>query len=186
VIPYTVERRDDTGVTNVVMGIWLFLASEVMLFGSLFSAYALLRIAAPVWPEGSDLLSGRLAGMNTLLLTGVTTAAWRARSARPAGRWLLLSTLLAVAFLVVKGFEYRHEFATGLLPSASTFLAMYFTLTGLHALHVAGGAAANLWTMAGGRRAGEPLTIGRAGALSLYWAFVDLVWLVILVLFYLT
>ncbi len=46
-IPYTVERRADTGVTNVTLGIWLFLASEVMLFGALFSAYALLRVSAP-------------------------------------------------------------------------------------------------------------------------------------------
>ena len=54
-IPYTVERRVDTGVTNVTMGVWLFLASEVMLFGALFSAYALLRVSAAAWPHASSM-----------------------------------------------------------------------------------------------------------------------------------
>ena len=65
-IPYTVERRADTGVTNVTMGIWLFLASEVMLFGALFSSYALLRTAAPAWPHGREVLNLQLGLANTV------------------------------------------------------------------------------------------------------------------------
>ena len=57
IIPYTTERRADTGVTNVTLGMWLFIASEVMLFGALFSAYALLRSAATDWPSGRQVLS---------------------------------------------------------------------------------------------------------------------------------
>jgi heme/copper-type cytochrome/quinol oxidase subunit 3 len=67
-IPYTVETRLDTGVNNVKLGIWLFLASEVMLFGGLFSSYVLLRAGAPVWPHGYELLNVPLATFNTVVL----------------------------------------------------------------------------------------------------------------------
>ena len=60
-IPYTTEVRPDTGLTNPKLGIWLFLASEVMLFGSLFSSYALLRSGAPTWPDQSA-IAERAAG----------------------------------------------------------------------------------------------------------------------------
>src|SRR5687768_16206958 len=67
-IPYTTAVRPDTGLTNPKLGIWLFLASEVMLFGSLFSAYALLRSGAPSWPDQSATLSVPLATLNTVIL----------------------------------------------------------------------------------------------------------------------
>ena len=186
-IPYTIERRADTGVTNVTLGIWLFLASEVMLFGALFSSYALLRVSAPDWPSGRDVLSTPLGAMNTAILLVMTTLIWRARiSQRSIGRLVASASVLALLFLAVKAVEYRVEIGAGLLPSVSTFLAMYFTLTGLHALHVAGGLLANLWVLAGLRRAGPAMTAGRLQALALYWLFVDAVWLIIFPLLYLT
>ena len=69
-IPYTVEERPDTGLYNAKLGIWLFLASEVMLFGALFSTYVLLRTGAESWPEGSSILNVPLATFNTLILIG--------------------------------------------------------------------------------------------------------------------
>jgi heme/copper-type cytochrome/quinol oxidase subunit 3 len=187
-IPYTVDRRADTGVTNVTMGIWLFLASEVMLFGALFSSYALLRMAAPDWPSGPDVLSPGLGALNTVLLVLMTAAAWRAArtSGARARRLVLVSSLCALGFLTVKAFEYSGEIALGLLPSVSTFLATYWVLTGLHAAHVVCGLAANGWILAGARRVGERMTAGRLRATALYWTFVDVVWLVIYVLMYLT
>jgi cytochrome c oxidase subunit III len=187
-IPYTTERRGDTGATNVTLGIWLFLASEIMLFGSLFSAYALLRASADNWPVGRDVLQPSLAFVNTFILIGCTASIWRARSRDPlqAMGSLAGSTFLAFAFLVVKGAEYRLDISAGLVPSASTFLAIYFTLTGLHALHVLAGGFTNAWVIASARRVAPALTEGRVRALSLYWMFVDAIWLVILVLFYLT
>ena len=65
-IPYTVEPRPDTGLANGKLGIWLFLASEVMLFGALFSTYILLRVGAVEWPHGE--LSIRLGAINTVIL----------------------------------------------------------------------------------------------------------------------
>ena len=67
-IPYTVEDHPVTGVYNGKLGIWLFLASEVMLFGALFSTLILLRVGAPTWPHGWELLNIPLATLNTLVL----------------------------------------------------------------------------------------------------------------------
>src|SRR5580765_1327027 len=185
-IPYTIERRADTGVTNVTLGIWLFLASEVMLFGALFSAYALLRFSAPEWPAGLTLLDLNFGLTNTLVLIIMTILCWQARRAPlPAARRLLLvASGLALTFLSIKAVEYRGEIGKGMVPSVNTFLATYFTLTGLHALHVLGGLVANLWAYAGATRVAEGMTRGRLHALALYWAFVDIVWLLILVFVY--
>jgi len=186
IIPHTLDRRTDTGVNNVTLGIWLFLASEVMLFGALFSAYALLRVAAPAWPRGREVLSLPLGATNTVILLAMSALAWRARSgdAASARRLLGASTVCALAFLGVKAFEWRTEIGRGLLPSVSTFLALYFTLTGLHALHVACGVIANSWALTGTKRVGEAMTLARVRNLSLYWAFVDAVWLIIFGLMY--
>ena len=69
-IPYTVHPRPDTGVYNGKLGIWLFLASEVMLFGALFSTLVLLRTSAPSWPHGKEILNVPLATVNTFVLIG--------------------------------------------------------------------------------------------------------------------
>jgi heme/copper-type cytochrome/quinol oxidase subunit 3 len=188
IVPYTIERRPDTGMTNVTLGMWLFIASEIMLFGALFSAWALLRASAPAWPSGQDVLSVQMGVTNTLVLTTMTALMWRARRAMPrsARQLLALGSLLALVFLAVKSVEWTGEILTGLVPARSTFLAMYYTLTGLHALHVVAGLAANAWVIAGARRIADPRLPGRIRALSLYWAFVDVVWLVIFVLVYLS
>jgi heme/copper-type cytochrome/quinol oxidase subunit 3 len=187
-IPYTIDRRADTGVTNVTLGIWLFLASEVMLFGALFSSYALLRISAPMWPRGLDVLGIWFGAANTIVLSLMTAAILRARSMAVAQgrRALMLASVLAIVFLVVKGLEWSGEIHAGLRPSVNTFFAMYFTLTGLHAVHVIAGLVANGWAIAGAARVGDMMTAGRIRSLALYWAFVDIVWLVIFLLFYLT
>jgi len=67
-IPYVVEVRRDTGLINGKIGIWLFLASEVMLFGALFASYILIRTGSPSWPRGDTMLDVRLATFNTLVL----------------------------------------------------------------------------------------------------------------------
>jgi heme/copper-type cytochrome/quinol oxidase subunit 3 len=185
-IPYTIDRRADTDVTNVTLGIWLFLASEVMLFGALFSSYALLRVSAPEWPSGRDLLELPLGALNTAVLILLTSLMWRARRLGPAAatKRLWIASALGLVFLVIKAFEYSTEIGRGLLPSTNLFLALYFTLTGLHALHVAGGLVANVWAATGRSRVGDPMTAGRVQALGLYWVFVDVIWLMIVLLFY--
>ena len=84
-IPYTVEERPDTGLPNGKLGIWLFLASEVMLFGALFSSYILLRTSAPTWPRGWTFLNVGYATFNTFVLicSSVTSmpSSWASRIA---------------------------------------------------------------------------------------------------------
>ena len=81
-IPYTVETRPDTGLANGKLGIWLFLASEVMLFGALFSAYALLRTGAPSWPDQSAVTSTR--SLNPSL--GISAISMGATPSGPASK----------------------------------------------------------------------------------------------------
>src|ERR671912_1174672 len=148
-IPYTVEVRRDTGLTNGKIGIWLFLASEVMLFGALFASYILIRAGAPSWPRGDSILNVPLATFNTLVLISSSITMVMAWASLMRGRfgtyrmYMGATILLGLVFLVVKYFEYTAKFHHGLFPSTNNFLAIYFTLTGLHGLHVLGGNAAN-------------------------------------------
>jgi len=184
-IPYTTERRADTGVTNVTLGMWLFIASEVMLFGALFSSYALLRASATDWPSGRTVLSLPMGVLNTVLLMALTSFVWRARRMEPARAKVLVlgSTIAAFTFIAAKSVEYGHDFNSGLVPHVNTFLAMYFTLTGLHLAHVIAGIIANIWVARG--RVSDAMTLGRVRALAIYWVFVDIIWLIIFGLMYL-
>jgi len=184
-VPYTTARRSDTGVNNVTLGMWLFIASEVMLFGALFSSYALLRASATDWPSGPQTLSLLYGLINSVVLAALTSVVWRARSRSPqaARPLLLLANSLGSIFLIVKSLEYQHDITANLLPHVNTFLAMYFTLTGLHAAHVIAGVAANFWVVKG--RVDDAMFAGRVRALALYWIFVDIVWLIIFIFMYL-
>ncbi len=193
-IPYNSDARPDTGLTNPKIGIWLFLASEVMLFGSLFSAYALLRMGAATWPDQSAVLSVPLATLNTVILIASSATIVLALAAVRAGRleayrrFMGLTILGGVAFLVVKAFEYSDKFAAGLVPATDNFLALYFTLTGLHALHVVGGLVVNLYLWGPGVRLWrtDPARFtGRIEVAGLYWHFVDVVWIFLFPVLYL-
>jgi heme/copper-type cytochrome/quinol oxidase subunit 3 len=209
-IPYTTEVRPDTGLTNPKLGIWLFLASEVMLFGSLFSAYVLLRVGAETWPDQSEILSVPLAALNTLILiaSSVTMVmAWASLKAGDVGatadvgaafrrpdsvkRYRLfmgLTILGGALFLVVKSFEYAEKFSHGLYPSTSIFLALYFTLTGLHAIHVIAGMVVNAYLWGPGMRLWQhhrEQVTNRIEVAGLYWHFVDVVWIFLFPVLYL-
>jgi cytochrome c oxidase subunit 3 len=288
-IPYEVTARPDTGLWNAKVGIWLFLASEVMLFGGLFSAYVFLRLDAQpgFWPHG--LLNVPVGTMNTaiLILSSVTVVlAWAALKMRrfTAYRWYMLATILCGAiFLVVKlayewpqKFEHfgaylkpsalekyepylgnKHLLAEGLpprveisghlhnraalndpnikeyeiavdpiyadptnptmdrphflyvpptekvvqvektdveyanmfLPKHSAYFASYFTITGLHGMHVLGGVIVFCYMMLPAstrlyRQNPEHLA-NRVEVAGLFWHFVDLVWIFVFPLFYL-
>lgn len=193
-IPYTATARPDTGVYNAKLGIWLFLASEVMLFGALFSSYVLLRVGATTWPHGYEYLNIPLATVNTVVLitSSVTMVmAWASLMMKNFTRfrvYLGLTILLALAFLVVKGFEYGAKFEHHHFPAENTFLAIYFTLTGLHGLHVIGGIIVNLyfWGAGSAMWKTDPVRFtNRIEVAGLYWHFVDLVWIFLFPVLYL-
>jgi len=206
-IPYTVEERPDTGLYNGKLGVWLFLASEVMLFGALFSSYVLLRTGDPgfmVIPhEVAETLHGAahavhgmlrwpsvldvpVAFVNTLVLifSSVTIvmswASLRLKDFAKFRLWMGITLLCALAFLGLKGYEYSQKFAHHLYPETANFLGVYFTLTGLHALHVVGGIVVNAYLWGPGakmwRTEPERFT-NRVEIAGLYWHFVDLVWI---------
>ena len=191
-IPYTVEERPDSGLTNGKLGIWLFLASEVMLFGALFSTYIILRMGAPEWPHGE--LNVPLGTINTIILIGSSMTMVMAWASLKMHDWskhriyLMTTVVLAVVFLINKYFEYAAHFASGELPAKSTFLAIYFTLTGLHALHILGGIAVMLYLLGPGAkmyRTNPEQFTGRIEYTGLYWHFVDLVWIFLFPVLYL-
>ncbi|HEX5758097.1 MAG TPA: cytochrome c oxidase subunit 3 [Thermoanaerobaculia bacterium] len=185
-IPYTVEARPDTGLYNAKLGIWLFLASEVMLFGALFSSYVLLRTGAESWPRGSEYLNIPLATLNTMILIAssvtmvMSWASLKLGDFRKYKLYMGLTVLAGFGFLIVKYFEYTAKFAHHYYPSTNTFLGIYFTLTGLHGLHVIGGMIVNGYFWGPGsklwRRDPERFA-NRIEVAGLYWHFVDLVWI---------
>ena len=186
-IPYTVEPRPETGLHNAKIGIWLFLASEVMLFGALFSAYILLRTGSVEWPEGSSILSVPIGTFNTMALiaSSVTMVlSWVALKMNDLSKfkmYMFLTYFLGILFLIVKVvFEYIPKYEHHLYPSESTFLAIYFTLTGLHALHILGGVIVNIYFWGPGSKMWETEPerfTNRVEVAGLYWHFVDLVWI---------
>ncbi len=191
-IPYTIAPRQETGLFNAKLGIWLFLASEVMLFGALFTTYILLRVGSDAWPHGE--LDVPLATLNTavLITSSITMVmAWASLMMKNFKRYrvyLGLTFLLGVAFLIVKAFEYTHHFELGDIPSKNTFFGIYFTLTGLHGLHVIGGMIVNgyLWGPGSRMWKTEPARFtNRVEVAGLYWHFVDLVWIFLFPVLYL-
>jgi cytochrome c oxidase subunit 3 len=288
-IPYTVSTRPDTGLWNAKVGIWLFLASEVMLFGGLFSAYIFLRLDAEpgFWPHG--LLNVPVGTMNTAILiaSSVTVVlAWAALKMRQFMRYKVymgLTIICGLTFLFVKLYyewpqKFEHfgayikkdalekyepylgnkhaaekglpprveisghlhnrealndpnikeyeialdpvnsdptnptmdrphffyipptekmatiekadvEYANMFLPKHSAYFASYFTITGLHGLHVLGGVLVFIyfWLPIGAnlyKRNPEHLA-NRVEVAGLFWHFVDLVWIFVFPLFYL-
>lgn len=257
-IPYTVEARPDTGLYNAKVGIWLFLASEVMLFGGLFSAYILLRVGAEpgMWPHGWQNLT--LGTINTIVLalSAITTLmAWVACKVREFGKFKFfhaITLLCALTFLSIKCVEYYqhlnhyeihltdgriadgdmvqndpaqdHIVISGRyvtdetllydlrsqkdIPEAeltiprsqiqdmqdygpwhNDYLALYFTLTGLHALHILCGSVVIGYLWGPGRKLWkkdpERFT-NRIEVSGLFWHFVDLVWIFLFPVLYLT
>ena len=185
-IPYTVEVRRDTGLTNGKIGIWLFLASEVMLFGALFASYILIRSGATSWPRGDTILNVPLATFNTivLILSSVTMVmAWASLMRRQFGtfgstwgRRSCSGTSSSWSSTSNTALKFEHH----LYPSTNNFLAIYFTLTGLHMLHVIGGMAVNAYFWVPGAKqwkTNPEWFTNRVEHSGLFWHFVDLVWI---------
>lgn len=196
-IPYTTEERPDTGLTNSKLGIWIFLASEIMLFGGLFSAYVFLRLAAP---EGDfaywgSKLNVPLATVNTIVLISSSMTvlmSWASLKMKDFSKYKLymgLTLLFSLIFLCIKYVEYTSKFHHGYFPSSSTFLAIYFTLTGLHGLHILGGMVVMtyFWLPVGSKmwHTDPDHFTDRIEIAGLYWHFVDLVWIFLFPILYL-
>ncbi len=200
-LPHTVEPHPVTGLYSGKLGTWLFLASEVMLFGALFSSYILLRVGAPeagpaAWPTHAEAgLDWRIGAFNTLVLiiSSVTMVmAWaKLKMNNLAGaRTMLAVTIgLATLFIVLKiWLEYIPKLAHGHGPSHNNFFAIYFTMTGLHALHIVGGIVVIGYFLLFGHKlwyTNPEYYTNRIECTGLYWHFVDLVWIFLFPILYL-
>ena len=181
-----------TGIPNGKLGMWLFLASEVMFFTGLIGAFIVLRMSHPAWPGSEGHLNVWIGTVNTLVLICSSTTIVMALAASNGGAmgavrgWLGATALLGSTFLVIKGFEYAAKFSHHIFPSTSVFWQCYFALTGFHALHVLGGIAFNLIVLGYTRNAS--LWADRRKRLELaglYWHFVDIVWIFLFPMLYL-
>jgi cytochrome c oxidase subunit 3 len=187
------------------LGMWVFLVTEIMFFGGLFAAYLVYRTAHfSAWEVGSQHMDFWLGTINTtILLCSSLFVALSVRAAQLGRRkqivlFLAITVLLGLAFLGVKGLEYYRHFEEGAVPGSlwhlqvpnagqvQLFFLLYFTMTGLHALHVTIGVfvlAAIAWFAWKGHYTPEYHTpVHVAG---LYWHFVDIVWIFLYPLLYL-
>jgi heme/copper-type cytochrome/quinol oxidase subunit 3 len=178
------------GVTGPKLAVWWFLASEVMVFGGLIASYLVFRLGSAGWGEGAEHLSAPLAALNTLVLLTSSYTVVRAFVAAERGDArglranLGLTVLGGVLFLGIKAIEYTTEIRAGFTPASGIFWSFYYTMTGLHALHVLGGIVVNVVVLAAAASSLErPHRVELAG---LYWHFVDLVWIFLFPLLYLS
>jgi cytochrome c oxidase subunit III len=194
------EHRDDVGAR---LGMWLFLVTEIVLFGGLFLAYSYMRYLYPVeFHEGGQQLNVTIGVINTvILLTSSLTMVLSLVAIQRADLFkakLFVGTtiVLGLAFLVNKGFEWAAKFHHGLYPSSAhmatlphgeqVFFSLYFTMTGLHGVHVLVGISVLTWVLtliARGRITPDRYVLQENA--GLYWHLVDVVWIYLLPLFYL-
>lgn len=188
-----VAEHNATGIPSGKLGMWVFLASEVMLFGAFISSYIVLRMGSPNFGVPPEEIMGRpLATINTFVLITSSVTMVLALAAIQNGKqkvflsYLGITSLLGLAFLVIKAFEYQHKIHEGLTISSSLFGSFYYTMTGLHGLHVIGGLIFNLYVLIQGARGVISSTRWeRVEYAGLYWHFVDLVWVILFPVFYL-
>lgn len=187
------------------LGMWLFLATEILLFGGLFVGYGLSQGKYPeAFVQAHHHLDRNLGFLNTVvLLISSFTMVMAVQSAKTSQKnklrvFLVLTILCAFIFLGVKYFEYSHKFHEGLLPgkfyshtgdtvpNQFVFFSFYFMMTGLHGLHILGGIAVMFWILIRANRgdfdAGYYTPVDLVG---LYWHLVDLIWIYLFPLLYL-
>lgn len=195
------------------LGMWAFLAQEILFFAGLFVAYGVYRSWYPeMFKAASHQLDKIMGGTNTVvLLFSSFTAAMAVQSAqrgkqKATGNYLLLTIACAVGFLVIKFFEYKHKFEGGLLPgrffhphlqhlvpgglpmprNTGSFFSLYFIMTGIHGLHVVIGIGIMIWIWLRNNRGDFSKEYFTAVDLAaLYWHLVDLVWIYLFPLMYL-
>jgi cytochrome c oxidase subunit 3 len=192
--------------TSAKQGIWLFLCTEILMFGGLFVGYLIMHNLYPeVFARGSDKLSVALGSFNTVVLifsslTMALAISFVQRGQKNLATIALFTTVLcAITFMVVKYIEYSHKIHDGLLPgqyfknadladlpNAALFFGFYFVMTGLHGIHVVVGASLIVWVMIKNMRG----TVGPdyftpVEGVGLFWHVVDLVWIYLFPLLYL-
>ena len=183
------------GISNPVLGMILFITSEVMFFAGLFAAYFNARASSAKWPpkEFSETLNpvGLILIATIILVSSSFTCQWAVNAIRRNDRKMFVRNIgvtfvLGVVFLLMQGFDYTVLYGEGLTMTAGPFGTTYFTLTGFHGAHVFGGVimlAVVLYRGTAGQFSARHHDL--VEAVSLYWHFVDVVWIVLFSVLYL-
>ncbi len=193
------------------IGMWFFLAQEILFFSGLFVAYGIYRSWYPeAFSAGSHLLDRTMGAANTVvLLFSSLTVALSIRSIQLGKRsqattYLVITILCACFFMVVKYMEYSHKFHVGYLPgihfsptefpegieavpyATRSFFGIYFMMTGVHGLHVLVGIGLMVWLIIKNNRGDfTPEYYTPVEMVGLYWHLVDLIWIYLFPLLYL-
>jgi cytochrome o ubiquinol oxidase subunit 3 len=174
------------------LGFWLFLISDCLLFASIFACYAILNTHTDGGPTGKELFDVPLFVTETVLLltssftSGLATLAMQQGKKKSLLNWLIVTALLGAGFVGLEISEFAHLVAEGATISRSAFLTAFFTLVGTHGCHVTFG----LFWMTGlmlqiKKRGINAMTSNKVALFSLYWHFLDAVWIFLFSVVYL-
>lgn len=173
-------------------GFWVYLMTDCVLFATLFAAYAVLHNSTNGGPNAAELFSLRYVLVETLLLLtssftiGLAALAIDTRKRRAALAWLVTTFILGTAFVAMEVHEFQHLIQEGNGPSRSAFLSSYFTLVGTHGLHILVGL---IWMIVLAvivlKRGLNDVNGRQLGLLSMFWHFLDVIWIFIFTVVYL-
>ena len=189
----TFYLRDEHHVENgTLLGFWLYLMSDCLVFACLFAVYAVLGRSYAAGPSGADLFDLPLVALNTSLLLvssityGFAMLEMQKKKVGAVLAWLAITGLLGAGFIGLELFEFTHLIHEGAGPQRSAFLSSFFTLVGTHGLHVTFGIVWLITLMVQVGRGG--LTAAnrrRLMCLSMFWHFLDVVWIGVFTFVYL-
>ncbi|WP_133491956.1 cytochrome o ubiquinol oxidase subunit III [Alcanivorax sp. 24] len=186
------ETEEHHPQTGTMLGFWLYLMSDCLIFASLFATYGVLGRSYAGGPTGAELFDLPLVAMNTalLLLSSITYgfAMLEMQKNRVRGTigWLLITGLFGVGFLSLELYEFAHLIHVGAGPQTSAFLTSFFALVGTHGLHVFFGIVWLVTLCFQLRKYGLiPENKRRVACLSMFWHFLDVVWIGVFTFVYL-
>ncbi|KAA0546228.1 cytochrome aa3 quinol oxidase subunit III [Bacillus sp. BGMRC 2118] len=175
-----------------ILGFWIFLGAEIVLFATLFGVYAVLSSRTAGGPSLQDIIMFDGVMIQTLLLLvssftcGIAIYEMRRNNVKGLVTWLILTLLLGAGFLYMEINEFIHYVHEGATMQTSAFLSSFFTLLGTHGLHVTLGIGwATMIIIQLLRRGLTPVTARKTFIIGLYWHFLDVVWIFIYTFVYL-
>ena len=182
-----------TGIENTKLGVWVWLASECAFFASLIGTYLSLHSHYAPGPSAAQLFDLKLTGVATFVLLSSSLTMGLAVEAQQRGQTgrlrglLAVTALLGLVFVGMQAIEFTTYVHKGLTPTVSAFGSSFFTLVGFHGMHVSFGVAwiVSLLIYTFRKRDFGPADTWRIEIASLYWYFVDVVWVVLFTVVYL-
>jgi cytochrome o ubiquinol oxidase subunit 3 len=190
--PVFYDSGDHHPQQGTLLGFWLYLMSDCLLFAVLFAVYAVLGRNYAAGPSGADLFDLKLVAMNTALLLFSSITYGFAMISMQHGRkksvltWLAITGVLGLGFLGLELYEFSHLIHQGAVPQRSAFLSAFFTLVGTHGLHVAFGTVWLVTLMVQvGKHGLIPENKRRLMCLSMFWHFLDVIWIAVFTFVYL-